>query len=80
MSARKVGGLGLAKIAMRRIRAWTRSSTRAAGAVVEKIARWIQLRLFEARRDFTRFDESAEVDLANPWLSWALYLAYRRGE
>lgn len=42
--------------------------------------RWIQGRLFEARRDFTRFDESADSDLGNPWLAWGLYLAWRRGE
>jgi hypothetical protein len=41
-----------------------------------------QLRLFDdVRRDFTRFnfnDEHADPD--NPWLAWAHYLAYRRGE
>jgi hypothetical protein len=37
--------------------------------------RWIQPRLFEARRDFTRFDEDADADLGNPWLAWGLYLA-----
>lgn len=42
--------------------------------------RWIQPRLFEASRDFTRFDESTDADLTNPWLSWAIYLAYQRGE
>jgi hypothetical protein len=42
--------------------------------------RWVQLRLLEARRDFTRFDESASTDLTNPWLTWAIYLAFRRGE
>jgi len=42
--------------------------------------RWIQARLFEARRDFTRFDESTGADLGNPWLAWGLYLAWRRGE
>lgn len=31
--------------------------------------RWIQSRLFEARRDFTRFDEGAAADLGNPWLA-----------
>ncbi|MGB8200366.1 MAG: hypothetical protein WCF33_11825, partial [Pseudonocardiaceae bacterium] len=39
-----------------------------------------QPRLFEAHRDFTRFDESTGVDLTNPWLAWAIYLAYPRGE
>jgi hypothetical protein len=47
---------------------------------VQPAEQWIQIRLFETRRDFTRFDESTDADLANPWLSWALYLAYRRGE
>jgi integrase len=42
--------------------------------------RWTQPRLFEGRRDFTRFDEDADVDLGNPWLAWGLYLAWQRGE
>jgi hypothetical protein len=42
--------------------------------------RWVQPRLFETHRDFTRFDESTGVDLTNPWLTWAIYLAYQRGE
>ncbi|MGC1733195.1 MAG: integrase [Pseudonocardiaceae bacterium] len=42
--------------------------------------RCVQLRLFEVARDFTRFDESTSVDLTNPWLRWAIYLAYQRGE
>ena len=42
--------------------------------------RGVQLALFEVRRDFTRFDESTDVDLTNPWLAWAMWLAYRRGE
>ena len=42
--------------------------------------RWLQPKLFELRRDFTRFDESTQVDLTNPWLTWAISLAYRRGE
>ncbi|MBF8194507.1 hypothetical protein ITP53_54410 [Nonomuraea sp. K274] len=42
--------------------------------------RWIQPKLFETARDFSRFDESADIDLTNPWLSWAIYLAYQRGE
>jgi hypothetical protein len=28
---------------------------------------WIQGRLFEARRDFTRFDEDADADLGRSW-------------
>jgi hypothetical protein len=42
--------------------------------------RWTQPRLFEAWRDFTRFDEDADADLGNPWLAWGLYLAWQRGE
>jgi hypothetical protein len=42
--------------------------------------RWIQGRLFEAHRDFTRSGEDTGADLGNPWLAWALYLAWRRGE
>ncbi len=42
--------------------------------------RCAQPRLFEARRDFTRFDENAEADPGNPWLAWGLYLAWQRGE
>ena len=41
---------------------------------------WIQGRLFEVRRDFTRFDESTGADLDNPWLTRGLYLAWRRSE
>jgi hypothetical protein len=41
---------------------------------------WAQPRLFDARPDFTRFDESVHADPANPWLAWAHYLAYRRAE
>lgn len=42
--------------------------------------RWVQARLFEAWRDFTRFDEDTEADPGNPWLAWGLYLAWQRGE
>jgi integrase len=42
--------------------------------------RRVQLRLFEVARDFTRFDESTSIDHLNPWLRWAIYLAYQRGE
>src|SRR5690349_13421346 len=41
---------------------------------------WLQLRLFEARLNFTRFNESTDTDLTNPWLTWAVYLAHLRGE
>ena len=40
----------------------------------------IQLALFEADRDFTLVAEGRHVEVANPWLAWARYLAYRRGE
>jgi integrase len=40
----------------------------------------VQLRLFEAGRDLTRFDERRDANPANPWLIWALFLAYRLGE
>ena len=42
--------------------------------------RWLQPRLFEAGKDFTRFDEDGDADPQNPWLIWAIYLARRRGE
>jgi hypothetical protein len=42
--------------------------------------RWLQPRLFEAGKDFTRFDEDNDAGLQNPWLIWAIYLARRRGE
>jgi integrase len=47
---------------------------------VQPSFRWIQPRLFEARRDFTRSDEDEDADPCNPWLAWGLYLAWRRGE
>ena len=40
----------------------------------------VQLRLFEARRDLTRFNERHDADPANPWLIWARFLACRLGE
>ena len=42
--------------------------------------RWLQPGLFETGKDFTRFDEDNDADLQNPWLTWAIYLACRRGE
>ncbi|MGI5290141.1 hypothetical protein ACQEVF_49990 [Nonomuraea polychroma] len=42
--------------------------------------RWIQLRLLEARRDFTRFDAATDADPGNPWLRWAIYVAHQLGE
>jgi hypothetical protein len=41
---------------------------------------WIQLRLVEARRDFTRFAAATDADPDNPWLRWAVYLAHQLGE
>jgi hypothetical protein len=40
----------------------------------------VQLRLFEARRDLTCFDERRDANPANPWLIWAHHLAGRLGE
>jgi integrase len=40
----------------------------------------IQLALFRAARDFTRFDEGHHANRANPWLVWGQYLAFRRAE
>ena len=42
--------------------------------------RWVQPRLFDAWRDFTRFNEDTDASLDNPWLAWGLYLAWQRGE
>jgi hypothetical protein len=40
---------------------------------------WTQPGLFPVRRDFTHVT-TADADLDNPWLTWAIYLAHRRGE
>jgi len=40
----------------------------------------VQLRLFEARRDLTCFDERRDADPASPWLIWGRFLAGRLGE
>ena len=40
----------------------------------------VQRKLFDARPDYTRFDEAAHADPGNPWLVWAVYLAHRLGE
>jgi integrase len=40
---------------------------------------WTQLELFPVRRDFTHATTD-DADLNNPWLTWAIYLARRRGE
>jgi hypothetical protein len=41
---------------------------------------YTQPRLFDARPDFTCVAERAGAEPANPWLAWAYYLAFRRGE
>ncbi len=43
-------------------------------------AGWVQPILVDTARDFTRFDETTDIDLANPWLTWAIYLAHQIGE
>lgn len=40
----------------------------------------VQRRLFDAARDFTRFDEEDQAAPDNPWLVCAVYLAYSLGE
>ncbi|WP_435647978.1 hypothetical protein [Kitasatospora purpeofusca] len=40
----------------------------------------VQPALFEARRDFTRFDRREHARLDNPWLAWARHTAHRLGE
>lgn len=41
---------------------------------------WRQPPLFEAHRDFTRFDRRKHARLDNPWLAWARHVAHRLGE
>ncbi|KAB1141426.1 hypothetical protein F7R91_32920 [Streptomyces luteolifulvus] len=41
---------------------------------------WLQPPLFEARRDFTRFNRQEHARLDNPWLAWARHTAHRLGE
>ena len=41
---------------------------------------WIQLRLFDVRKDYSRFDRSVHADLANPWLARARAAAQAIGE
>ncbi|MFE4518278.1 hypothetical protein ACFRMQ_29335 [Kitasatospora sp. NPDC056783] len=41
---------------------------------------WVQPTLFEARRDFTRFDRREHARLDNPWLAWARHVAHSLGE
>jgi hypothetical protein len=40
----------------------------------------MQLRLFQAARDFTRFDERQHSEPVNPWLVWGHSVAHRLGE
>ncbi|WP_157518665.1 hypothetical protein [Herbidospora mongoliensis] len=42
--------------------------------------RWIQPKLFDPPRDFTRFNEDTDADPTNPWLIWGIYLAHQIGE
>ncbi|MFJ1845991.1 hypothetical protein [Streptomyces sp. NPDC088146] len=44
------------------------------------LAGWLQPPLFEARRDFTRFNRQEHARLDNPWLAWARHTAHRLGE
>ena len=41
---------------------------------------WIQLRLFDASRDYTRFNRRRHADFANPWLARARAAAQAMGE
>jgi site-specific recombinase XerD len=41
---------------------------------------WIQLQLFDARRDYRRFDRRRHADFANPWLARARTAARTIGE
>jgi hypothetical protein len=41
---------------------------------------WVQLRLFDARKDYTRFDRRRHADFANPWLARARTAAQAIGE
>ncbi|WP_037972935.1 hypothetical protein [Streptosporangium amethystogenes] len=42
--------------------------------------RWVQPKLFDLLRDFTRLDGDTNVDPGNPWLAWGIYLAHQIGE
>ena len=41
---------------------------------------WVQLRLFDARKDYARFDRRRHADFANPWLARARAAAQAIGE
>jgi hypothetical protein len=45
-----------------------------------QVTGWIQLKLFDARKDYTRFDRSRHADLASPWLARARSTAQAIGE
>ncbi len=42
--------------------------------------RWIQPKLFDVAKDFTRFDETTKIEHDTPWLAWGIYLAHQIGE
>ncbi len=44
------------------------------------ITGWVQPRLFDMPRDFTRFDRRQHAELNNPWLAWARHTAHTLGE
>jgi site-specific recombinase XerD len=44
------------------------------------ITGWVQPRLFDMPRDFTRFDRRQHAELDNPWLAWARHTAHTLGE
>jgi hypothetical protein len=41
---------------------------------------WIQPKLFDVAKDFTRFDEATGIEHDNPWLAWGIHLAHQIGE
>lgn len=44
------------------------------------VVQWLQPKLFDVPRDFTRFNEDTDADLGNPWLAWSIHLAHQIGE
>ncbi|GAA2627381.1 hypothetical protein GCM10010411_75620 [Actinomadura fulvescens] len=49
-------------------------------SVRQPVVQWLQPKLFDAPRDFTRFNEANDADLDNPWLAWSIHLAHQIGE
>ncbi|MCW2932780.1 MAG: hypothetical protein JWM19_3742 [Actinomycetia bacterium] len=45
-----------------------------------RVTGWVQLRLFDASKDYTRFDRSRHADYASPWLARARAIAQATGE